>query len=113
MRYKNQFQPALRVGSKVILTDYNNNIDRVLTNNSGTGLTKFRLEYHSPYVAKSYHNLRSWPRVAVTPGIEELDLTLSANDATFKFPCCLTDVRNRFGIFAMPTAPYVPNMTLV
>ena len=89
---KQRFQMQT-VGSNVI-TDYNNNIDRVLTNHSGTGVTKFRLQYHAPCVGESYHRLRSWLQVGVTPGIEELDLTLSSREApTFKFPCKLLSDR--------------------
>ncbi|KAM0843154.1 hypothetical protein ACQ4PT_057913 [Festuca glaucescens] len=81
------------VGSNVI-ADYNNNIDRVLTNHSGTGVRKFKLEYHLPYVAKSYNQLRSWLKFSITPGIEELDLTLSPKKATsFNFPCKLLSDR--------------------
>ncbi|KAM0896359.1 hypothetical protein ACQ4PT_023237 [Festuca glaucescens] len=85
-------------GSKVI-ADYNNNIDRVLMNHSGTGVTKFKLEYHLPYVAKPYNQLRSWLKFAITPGIEELDLTLLPKRATsFNFPCKLLSDRCRESI---------------
>ncbi|XP_044385273.1 uncharacterized protein [Triticum aestivum] len=70
------------VGSNGI-RDYNNNIHRVLTNHSGAGVRKFRLEYHVPYDAKSYRRLSSWLQIAVTPSIEELNLVVWPKEATF------------------------------
>ncbi|KAM3258701.1 hypothetical protein ACQJBY_050472 [Aegilops geniculata] len=70
------------VGSNGI-RDYNNNIHRVLTNHSGAGVRKFRIEYHVPYDAKSYHRLSSWLQISVTPSIEELNLVVWPKEATF------------------------------
>ncbi|VAI34242.1 unnamed protein product [Triticum turgidum subsp. durum] len=76
-------------GSNVI-RDYNNKIDRVLRNHSGAGVKKLRLEYYViPCDAEPYHHLTSWLQIAVTPGIEQVHLTLSPKDATFNFPCML------------------------
>lgn len=80
-------------GSNVI-RNYNNKIDRVLRNHSGAGVKKLSLEYYFiPCDAEPYHHLTSWLQIAVTPGIEQLDLTLFPQDATFNFPCMLLSDR--------------------
>ncbi|XP_044385279.1 uncharacterized protein [Triticum aestivum] len=88
------------VGPNVI-RDYNNNIDRVVTYHSGAGVRKLRLQYCViPDDAEPYHHLTSWLQIAVTPGIEELDLVVWTREATFisqkrrektmfNFPCTL------------------------
>uniref|UniRef100_A0A453L5K3 At1g61320/AtMIF1 LRR domain-containing protein n=1 Tax=Aegilops tauschii subsp. strangulata TaxID=200361 RepID=A0A453L5K3_AEGTS len=85
---------CMRTTGSNVIRDYNNKIDHVLRNHSGAGVKKLRLEYYViPHDAEPYHHLTSWLQIAVTPGIEQLHLTLSPRDATFNFPCMLLSER--------------------
>ncbi|XBH70911.1 hypothetical protein VPH35_098468 [Triticum aestivum] len=82
-------------GSDAIIRDYNNNIDRVLTNRLGTAaVTKLRLDYHvPPDGTESYHRLDSWLQMVVTPRTKELELQVWSKGASFDFPCTLVSDR--------------------
>ena len=68
-------------------SEYNKKIDHILENHGGARVKTFKLDFYGPSKTKSYNRLNTWLQIAVTPGIEELDLTLSCDKAKFKFPC--------------------------
>ncbi|KAM0867684.1 hypothetical protein ACQ4PT_041826 [Festuca glaucescens] len=81
-----------------VIRDYTHKIDCVLANHSGAGVRKFKLEYYAPCDAVSCHQLNSWLKMAVTPGIEELDFTLFSKEAPFDFPCKLLSDQSQHSI---------------
>ncbi|KAF7073245.1 hypothetical protein CFC21_078273 [Triticum aestivum] len=81
----------LKTAGSNVIRDYNNQIDRVLTNRSSAdGVAKLKLDYHvPPDGAESYHRLDSWLQMAVTPRTKELELLVWSKEASFDFPCIL------------------------
>ncbi|CAM0952271.1 unnamed protein product [Alopecurus aequalis] len=75
------------------ITEYNNTIDRILANHMDTGVKASVLEFYGPYEAESYDRLSNWLEIAVTPGIEELTLSLLPSKSKFNFPCSLLSDR--------------------
>uniref|UniRef100_A0A0A9B599 F-box domain-containing protein n=1 Tax=Arundo donax TaxID=35708 RepID=A0A0A9B599_ARUDO len=65
--------------------NFGHTIDRILRNHSGIGVKILNFELHGI----PYQNLDSWLQVALTPGIEELTLTLCRSKIKFDFPCSL------------------------
>ncbi|XP_051188651.1 uncharacterized protein [Lolium perenne] len=63
-------------GQGKITRDYNNKIGHILKNHGGIGVKILNLEFYGPYNLKTSHCLDSWLQIALTPGIEELTLTL-------------------------------------
>jgi hypothetical protein len=62
----------------------NGSIDSILRNHSGIGLKILRLNLYGGSSSLPY--IDRWLQVAVTPGIEELTLTLHEE---YKFPCSI------------------------
>ncbi|XP_073355295.1 uncharacterized protein [Aegilops tauschii subsp. strangulata] len=81
----------LKTAGSNVIRDYNNQIDRVLTNRSSAdAVAKLKLDYHvPPDGAESYHCLDSWLQMAVTPRTKELELLVWSKEASFDFPCIL------------------------
>lgn len=64
---------------------FSERIDCILRNHSGIGVKILRFQLYGI----AYHNLDSWLKVAVTPGIEELKLALGRFKIKYNFPCSL------------------------
>uniref|UniRef100_A0ACD6AS85 Uncharacterized protein n=1 Tax=Avena sativa TaxID=4498 RepID=A0ACD6AS85_AVESA len=69
--------------------DFRMKIDHILRNHSGTGVRKLSLRMVPNYNAEDRDSIDRWLQFAVTPAIEELTLTLSADSDKYKFPCTL------------------------
>jgi len=69
--------------------DFRMKIDHILRNHSGTGVRKLNLRMVPNYNAEDRDSIDRWLQIAVTPAIEELTLTLSADSDKYKFPCTL------------------------
>ncbi|KAL6659914.1 hypothetical protein ACP70R_002036 [Stipagrostis hirtigluma subsp. patula] len=76
-------------GKDEISRDFYSNIDQILKKHSGVGIKTLKLQISSDYIV-SYSYLDSWLQTAVTPGIEELELTLSSmKGAKYNLPYSL------------------------
>jgi hypothetical protein len=69
--------------------DFRRKIDHIMRNHSGTCVRKLYLGQVPNYNADDCSYLDRWLQKAVTPAIEELTLTLSADNHKYKFPCTL------------------------
>ncbi|KAL6651520.1 hypothetical protein ACP70R_010445 [Stipagrostis hirtigluma subsp. patula] len=67
-----------------IARDFTTKVDHILKHHSGIGLKTFRLEIHDYGNINGY--LNSWLRIAITPGIEVVELLLPS---CYNFPCSL------------------------
>ncbi|XP_062182733.1 uncharacterized protein LOC133886860 isoform X2 [Phragmites australis] len=64
-------------------------VDHILKKHSGIGVKKLKIQIASDFSEKDSCYLNSWLQTAVTPGIEELTLTLIREKAKYNFPCSL------------------------
>ncbi|CAM0952015.1 unnamed protein product [Alopecurus aequalis] len=64
-------------------------VDQIMINHSGIGVKRFKLDYDGSYFDTS--KLTSWLQIAVTPGIEELEISvcLPRKQEHYNFPCSL------------------------
>ncbi|KAM0918569.1 hypothetical protein ACQ4PT_008761 [Festuca glaucescens] len=62
-------------------------VDRIMKNHLAIGVKRFKFQYYGSYFRTS--KLNSWLRTAVTPGIEELEISLGYKQAKYNFPCPL------------------------
>ncbi|KAM0897885.1 hypothetical protein ACQ4PT_022271 [Festuca glaucescens] len=74
--------------------EYNNIIDHILANHSGTGVKTLMLHFHGPSNTQSYNRLNSWLQIAITPVLEELTLYLLSEKSKYNFPCSLLSDRS-------------------
>lgn len=71
-----------------IARDFPNKVDHILRNHSGIGVKKLKIHMIEYCNAKGSCYLDSWLQIAVTPGIEELAVTLPMK-TSYNFPCSL------------------------
>lgn len=75
-------------GEKETARDFRRKIDHILRNHSGTGVRKLSLRLVPNYNAKDRDYINKWLEKAVTPGIEELTLSLPINNkCKYEFLC--------------------------
>ncbi|KAK1631861.1 hypothetical protein QYE76_006176 [Lolium multiflorum] len=67
---------------------YIDKVDQIMKKHSDSGVKTFEFEYDSYFDTSQ---LNSWLKIAVTPGIEELDISLSLEEEQeiYNFPCLL------------------------
>ncbi|KAJ1266941.1 hypothetical protein BS78_07G018500 [Paspalum vaginatum] len=88
-------------------------IDNILRRHSGVGIKIFKLELHGIFDA--CHYLASWLQIAVTPGIEELTLSLCTGDEMkHNVPCMLLSlgVRNSIRHLELSSCAFHPTVEL-
>ncbi|CAN6310494.1 unnamed protein product [Urochloa humidicola] len=105
-----------------VARDFSNKVDQILRNHSGIGVKKLKIHMNEDYNAKGSCYLNSWLQIAVTPGIEELAVTLPMQ-TKYDFPCSLLSngsgdsIRNLHlvGCALRPTAelPWLKSLTKV
>uniref|UniRef100_A0A453DIR9 F-box domain-containing protein n=3 Tax=Aegilops tauschii subsp. strangulata TaxID=200361 RepID=A0A453DIR9_AEGTS len=79
---------GLGQGDKETARDFRRKIDHILRNHSGTGVRKLNLWLVPNYNAKNCGYVDKWLEKAVTPGIEELTLSMPINNKSkYEFPC--------------------------
>ncbi|XBJ06212.1 hypothetical protein VPH35_024862 [Triticum aestivum] len=79
---------GLGQGEKETARDFRRKIDHILRNHSGTGVRKLNLWLVPNYNAKNRGYVDKWLEKAVTPGIEELTLSMPINNKSkYDFPC--------------------------
>ena len=92
-----------------------NKVKHILHNHAGIGVKALNLElFHGSKVDLCY--LDSWLHIAVTPGIEELILSLPhVQKASYNFPCSLLFDRggNSVQYLHLTAAPSAPQLVLV
>ncbi|TVU21862.1 hypothetical protein EJB05_31532 [Eragrostis curvula] len=74
------------------MRDFTSKVDCILKKHSGIGVKTLRFQVGVVYSAKDcchLDHLDSWLQIAVKPGIEELNLTLSSTNSMYNFPCSL------------------------
>lgn len=66
-------------------------VRHIMKNHSGIGVKTFRLDDSFLYNTYKFRHvdLENWLQIAIKPGIEELDLSLSRRTPMYNFPCSL------------------------
>ncbi|CAM0145663.1 unnamed protein product [Urochloa decumbens] len=97
-------------GNDEIAVEFCSKVDHILRNCSGIGVKKLKIHMCKYYNAKGSCYLDSWLHIAVTPGIEELELTLPM-ETKYNFPC--SGVGTQSGISTLLVAPCIPQLNLL
>jgi len=73
-----------------IIRDFTNRVDHIMKNHLGTGVKTLKL-LGAPNSARYQRRLDSWLEKAVTPGIEDVTISLAEQFTAkkFKFPCSI------------------------
>ena len=75
-------------GNDEIARDFSSKVDHILKNHSGIGVKKLVIDMSGYCTASDSCHLNRWLLTSVTPGIEELALTVPMMK-TYNFPCSL------------------------